>query len=233
MNTLHGSPRGLFSKVAISLVAVISIVLAMTAFSTVTAPDAEAHGAGDFTHQQLFFGTVCPSGMSPTGTQLFSGIDAINCEFPGYGPVGNSPDLCAQAGGVIGAGDWCTFDAPRPCGDRLDYATPVGDGMCVRPVLVLLSLGLAAGELRAAAVPACINSALAQDNGFGLSVGGNFTADGVTYVVTTGEVCGFDCVKGWDMNCDGKFGDFCPSEFDRKNVFDAGRCMAFLGMEPT
>lgn len=80
-------------------------------------------------------------------------------------------------------------------------------------------------------VATCITSPLVQNDASlgALSVGTPFTDSfGVERILVTGEDCNFGCAGGFDMNCDGIRGDFCPSEFDRNTVAGAGKCLAAL-----
>lgn len=77
----------------------------------------------------------------------------------------------------------------------------------------------------------CINSPIVQNDGSlgALRVGSTFTdSASVGRVLVTGQDCDFACNMGFDMNCDGINGDFCPSEFDRNTVAGAGKCIEAL-----
>lgn len=81
------------------------------------------------------------------------------------------------------------------------------------------------------ATPVCIESALVQThpNAAKLSVGSRFLggADAIEYeIITGGSFCSFNCLNGFDINCDGVIGDFCPIELDLRKVADVGTCLA-------
>ena len=71
----------------------------------------------------------------------------------------------------------------------------------------------------------CVESQLVQEHAAGQNVGDLFTLDGTSYLIITGRSCSF--------NCDGKLGDFCPTEYDRAKVAGIGQCMAAKGIAPT
>lgn len=77
------------------------------------------------------------------------------------------------------------------------------------------------------ATPICINDEkvlndpLLQDS----ALGQRYFDSGVLYVLISGDACGFDCVSGFDVNCDGELGDYCPSETPRTTVSGVKECL--------
>lgn len=82
--------------------------------------------------------------------------------------------------------------------------------------------------------PVCIESDMIQtlENAAHMRVNGELTADAyVTYFIQSGAGCTFNCEMGFDVNCDGKLGDYCPVEIDRDSVTGAGECIALSLVE--
>ena len=48
--------------------------------------------------------------------------------------------------------------------------------------------------------------------------------DQIEYSSTGAPTCTFNCLDGFDINCDGKIGDFCPVELDRELVDNVQAC---------
>ena len=64
-------------------------------------------------------------------------------------------------------------------------------------------------------------------------VGTEYRDNGVLYQISTGAGCSFNCVDGFDINCDGKLGDICPPELNLNRVADVATCLArFAPTEP-
>lgn len=79
----------------------------------------------------------------------------------------------------------------------------------------------------------CIESRLVQNHpdADSLAAGSQITSkyNKKSYlIITGGPTCTFNCVNGFDINCDGKLGDFCPVEFDRNTVRGAGQCLKWM-----
>ena len=117
----------------------------------------------------------------------------------------------------------------------------------IMTVLLIVALGLSAAilapppadaqltledtETSKTLIPACIESDLVQKHSGARrkSVGDSFTRKGLTYLIVSGSpTCQFDCFEGFDMNCDGKLGDFCSSEHDRSSVLGIRNCLKEL-----
>lgn len=80
---------------------------------------------------------------------------------------------------------------------------------------------------------ACIESTHVLDDpaAQGEGVGATFinSVTGWEYFINSGgPTCSINCMNGWDFNCDGKIGDFCPVEFNRDRVSGAAACLAAL-----
>ena len=83
------------------------------------------------------------------------------------------------------------------------------------------------------AVPVCIEHTMVQDDADAVNLGvgdGFYGDDGDLYRIVAGDAngCSFGCVDGWDANCDGRLGDFCPAEYNRFTVFGVWQCMRHL-----
>jgi hypothetical protein len=94
------------------------------------------------------------------------------------------------------------------------------------------SADLHTGGIPASGIPICIESTFVQtDPAAGdLGVGDRFTgSDNITYLIATGAPsCTLNCVDGFDINCDGILGDFCPVELDLNRVAAVAECLATL-----
>lgn len=82
----------------------------------------------------------------------------------------------------------------------------------------------------------CIESNFVQNHpkAATMAVGSQITtANGANsyLIITGGPTCTFNCVGGFDIDCDGKLGDFCPVEFDRNSVRGAGQCLDWLARD--
>lgn len=220
-------------KLGALLLVTISMVLTLTVFST---PEASAHTAEKFTHDAVTrLGGSCPDDFVPNGlsNEIF-GTTYIGCTpEDDYVPVGDDEELCAEAGRTFITEGHCTFDRSRPCDTRPDFTTPISGGQCLRVVLVQAEFAHDDHGVARSVTPVCVETQLVQDNAAGQSVGAQFGIDGRDYLITTGGNCSFNCVQGWDINCDGKLGDFCPSEYDLTKVGEVGLCMADKGIAPT
>ena len=85
------------------------------------------------------------------------------------------------------------------------------------------------------AVPVCSEHERVQSDPALASagVGTEFRDNGVLYQIATGAGCSFNCVDGFDINCDGKLGDVCPAELNLNRVADVATCLArFAPTEP-
>lgn len=83
-------------------------------------------------------------------------------------------------------------------------------------------------------IPTCINSAMVQNDPAlaALSLGVPYRdSAGTSRILISGQECNFDCADGFDINCDGKIGDFCDSSFDLDTVHGVGQCLAQLGLD--
>ena len=81
--------------------------------------------------------------------------------------------------------------------------------------------------------PVCIESDVVQGDPAAtlLSVGDVFPGPGESeYVIVSGDQnnCSFACLDGWDTNCDGRIGDFCPAEYNRSTVFGVWQCLRHM-----
>ncbi len=225
-----------------NVVKVIGVTMAVLSMllgaAVLTSPKAEAHAVGgSFTHDTIERGTSCPSGFSSLGTSVIFGQSYTGCHPNGYSPVGTDAELCSEAPGAIQVEGVCTYDRARECGERPDFHYQTPSGLCVRPTLILDSeLAEHLAEKKALepksldlATLVCIEDDRVQANAQGLAIGDRFNNENVTYeIVTGGSFCSFNCSGGFDVNCDGKLGDFCAAEYDLTRVADVGLC---LGVE--
>lgn len=79
----------------------------------------------------------------------------------------------------------------------------------------------------------CIENDLVQANAQGQRVGNVFTGPPDRILIATGAPsCSYNCLDGFDVNCDGKIGDFCPVELDREAVADVQPCLDALNPAP-
>jgi len=78
----------------------------------------------------------------------------------------------------------------------------------------------------------CIGGATVQGDpaAASMSVGNVYEGtDGSRHLITTGApLCSFNCADGFDANCDGVRGDYCPPGLDLSRVSDVGTCLAAL-----
>lgn len=76
----------------------------------------------------------------------------------------------------------------------------------------------------------CIASDTVQGDPAAASMGvGNVYegSDGSRHLITTGgPSCKFNCAMGFDINCDGVRGDYCPPGLNLSRVSDVGKCIA-------
>jgi len=219
-------------KAAIVILAACALLMSMTVLG---APDASAHG-GKFDHDDARFAEGgCDDDTVPNGrTGVLFGREIIGCTPAGdYVPVGDDQELCDEAAGIMTEG-YCTFDRARPCGDRPDFITPISNGMCLRVALVLAEFAHTDHVQARSVSPVCVESDFVQNNAFSESVGAQFGVDGRDYLIVSGNSsCTFNCVDGWDINCDGKLGDFCASEYDLTKVAGVGGCLEAMDIAPT
>lgn len=216
------------------LMAALSMLLTAAVIST---PDAEAHAVGGtFTHSQSqgFDVLTCPSGTTQNGPVVeFFGRPTISCAPNGYSPVGTDAELCSEAPGARQVEGICSYDRAVVCGTRAGFTYSTPTGLCVRPVLILDSeLAAHRDEKRAENLVLdlvtliCIEDDRVQENAQGKLLGERFFSDGVEYeIVTGGTFCSFNCAGGFDANCDGKLGDYCPVEYDLSKVTGVGLCL--------
>ena len=211
-------------------------------------------------YEQVPRGTACPAGTSAVGDVTFDGIvggepyaiDATFCQPFGFVPVTDQTQcdlastvlpgdlivyfpqmpLCASDGVPLPAELSCG-PLPRAFGPGFYQGEEIGFGGCLVPLLVPgAAQSVGSGS---AGVPVCIESELVQrsSTAAGLSVGGTFHEGGVRYLIATGApTCQFHCADGFDTNCDGKLGDYCPTGLDLRTVRDVGLCLASLAPAP-
>lgn len=85
-----------------------------------------------------------------------------------------------------------------------------------------------------ATTPVCIETDLVQAQNPSLKTSNIFRDNDTVYlIISSGPTCEFNCYNGWDINCDGKLGDFCPSGLNLNLVGDVGKCLASIGTSPT
>ncbi|MEM7095421.1 MAG: hypothetical protein AAF567_20640 [Actinomycetota bacterium] len=74
----------------------------------------------------------------------------------------------------------------------------------------------------------CVNSSLVQGHADAatLKVGSVFDVGITRYRVIDGAQCSYNCSEGNDMNCDGKFGDYCPSGLNPRAASSVSACLA-------
>ena len=210
-----------------SLVAAAMLLAGLMLAAT---PDVGAHTPGEsYTHDSVI-ATDCSNipGWSTIGTSGGSFI----CRPTGYVPLGNAPAECATVGfGARMVQGVCSFSADeRPCGTVLFtryYGVPTSGGLCVWGVLHVPDVVPAATNTGLPyATQICVEDDLVQKHAQGLSVGARFFHDSVEYeIVTGGTFCSFNCAGGYDINCDGKLGDFCAIELDLSKVSDVATCL--------
>lgn len=157
----------------------------------------------------------CPGDPCVTAANLIaSGIDIV-VHAIGIGTAGtNAQDELTCIASVTG-GTVVAVESADELLDAIDTAI-TGDATSARVMTV---------------VATCITSPVVQnDDSLGaLTVGTVFTdSAGIARVLVTGEDCNFDCDMGFDINCDGIRGDFCPTEYDRKTVAGAGKCLELI-----
>jgi len=222
---------------SIKIIGVLAAAMSMLLTATMlSSPDAEAHAAdGVFTHAQTVERSTCPSGFTQSGpASEFFGRRLISCAPNGYSPVGTDAELCSEAPGARQVEGVCSYDAAVVCNSRAGFNYPVPSGLCVRPTLVTdaeLAAHLAEkkaleGKALDLATLICIEDDRVQENAAGMAVGDRFFSDNVQWeIVTGGSFCSFNCAGGYDANCDGKLGDFCPVEYDLSRVADVGLCL--------
>lgn len=204
--------------------ALLLITVAMlTAVTVFTTPEASAH-SGKFEHDDIVIGDSCRETHIPNGLQ---DDNFIGCTPTGYVPIGSDVALCQETDDFF-VDDWCTYDQARVCSSSrssIGFNQPIRGGMCVRPALVLEKFAPGSGAALRSVTAVCVESQLVQEHAAGQNVGDLFTLDGTSYLIITGRSCSF--------NCDGKLGDFCPTEYDRAKVAGIGQCMAAKGIAPT
>jgi len=217
--------RKLTYLVTLIVAASMALAVAVLAASPVQAHD------GKFEHADAFQGNVCPPGYSSTGLQLGN---QIGCMLDGYSPVGSNVALCDEAEfGVLYFGT-CTFDLPRPCATNVLYTFEIGNGDCLRPALVLDQFVAPAGGINRFLRPVCVEDDIVQTYAMSQSVGDRFNnGQGFDFLIMTGRSCTFNCIHGWDINCDGKIGDFCNADYDRNTVAGLSMCLADMNAEAT
>lgn len=72
----------------------------------------------------------------------------------------------------------------------------------------------------------CIEDDYVQATAQGARVGSVVTGPAGRVVIATGAPsCTFNCLDGFDLNCDGTIGDFCPVELDRTLVENVQPCL--------
>lgn len=203
---------------------VVSLFLAV---GVMASPTADAQPAYEGL-QWAPAGQSCPAGF----TQVSSNAVVKWCHPDGYSRVITSQAECASTGVTdstlpcwwnaygLGAGDTCL----APGAERIFQ----GARVCAGQVFGLGGVSGISEQLQ----PVCIEDDLVQNNpaAAGLSVGDTFIGDkSVQYLIHTGgPSCSFNCHAGFDVNCDGKLGDYCSVELDRKKVKDAGICLAAM-----
>lgn len=79
---------------------------------------------------------------------------------------------------------------------------------------------------------ACIESDQVQNDPAAASMGvGNVYegTDGSRHIIVTGPTdCSFNCGMGFDINCDGVYGDHCAAGLNLNRVSDVGVCLAAM-----
>lgn len=83
--------------------------------------------------------------------------------------------------------------------------------------------------------PVCLESAIASNQAIIdpiIGVGSEFYRDATAdFYIIGGVGCLINCHDGFDFNCDGKLGDYCPANIDRHSVKGAAACLEALGLE--
>jgi len=82
--------------------------------------------------------------------------------------------------------------------------------------------------------PVCLESEIASQRAMVdpvIRAGSDFYRDATAdFYVIAGVGCKINCHDGFDFNCDGKLGDFCPVQYDRHSVNGAAACLEALGL---
>lgn len=170
----------------------------------------------------------CAAGTSPVGV--------TTCRPTGHRPIDSQADCNAQPAGLWLAGARrCAkslISTPTGPNNICYFGMPVnnsGQQLCVQMYTIL------GGNLQSqtVGVAVCIESNFVQNDPAAADgrVGTTFTSssDGHEYIIHNGKpTCSFNCSNGFDINCDGKLGDFCPVELDPDTVKGAGKCLALM-----
>lgn len=170
------------------------------------------------------------------GPALLPAGDLLTPQAAGtyYLAVSHHQSDAESAGGQIFPEGFPDVNGPTGPGGELPL-TGWQAGNALGPYSILL-MGAWGGRCSfggATGTPVCIESTLVQTDkaAAGLGVGNQFTGtdDNVFYMIISGApTCKFNCLDGFDVNCDGKVGDFCPIELNRNHVKDAGICLELL-----
>lgn len=189
---------------------------------------------------------ACPAGTHDAGAGYEGWGWARFCRPNGFAPILDLPTCYAafMAGQPfpvywIGAGetgvchdggaariDLVGGTCPAPLLLQTGFHPQGGPGTwCVMPLLQRVNVTPAGAQ------PICIEDDLVQDNAE-VRLGGVGTMfdgpGGARYVITAGDGCNFGCLDGFDANCDGRIGDYCPIEHDRTTVLGVLECLELM-----
>lgn len=212
------------------LAALVVATLMGTLMAFVAVPDAAANHGDVGTDNGTRPGDPCPDGTTlATSTFDFDGSEAVRCIFAPSSRL-TTQVQCEAAGGL-----WRADLAPPTCLGLDVPLSSFGNGVCPPGLATHGASCIVPLRTRHAGniyKPICIEDSMLQgDAAFAdLRINSEIQNDASTaYFIQSGAGCTFDCADGFDANCDGKFGDYCRVEIDRKSVAGAGQCIAEAG----
>ena len=230
-----------------TVLVVIAMMFTALALGQPSADASELEFARD---EVMRFGESCPAGTRDVGRTDNPLRRLAVCRPDGFVPIASptySSDTCGQARAAGVFGVWVEGDPVSVC--LTGWSAPVPEAgcwaariettirnwdnelitVCATPVLVKNAAPPATAVTPLTAI--CVNDdvLLNDDDAADFEVGTIFTAaNGRDYLVTSGAWCGYGCIDGFDMNCDGKLFDMCPSEFNFRSVSGAKSCLASI-----
>lgn len=148
------------------------------------------------------------------GDLIAAGIDII-VHAIGIGTAGTSAESQLGCIATVTGGTVVSVDGADELFDAID---------------AVITGGATSASIQAA-IPTCANSPLVQadDSLATATIGSSFRdSAGILRLLIVGQACGFGCSGGFDVNCDGKIGDFCNSDFDLTVVSGVGKCVDAL-----
>lgn len=231
------------SKTVVLLLAAVSLLLSL---SVTSAPTAEAQAP--VVYDAPF--NVGPGGACPAGTAFIGTVDASPfpasidgnyCQQHGFSPIQSEPSCLASPGGVwfgvAGGAGTCAiggWSAPPSPASGADCQAPFVFGFGTAPgapgpanwCLIQLYSNEGGALITSAGAPVCIESQFVMDYAGDGQVGTQFEAGGQRYLIHYGPpTCKVNCEDGFDFNCDGKLGDYCPVELDLNTVAGVKACI--------